>query len=332
MGNKLVYLIAGDGFMRRAEYEALLPQVQKELAGQCEIQTFDVTDTPLAQILGCARSLPFLAESQILRVKQADKLKEDALDELEAYFKNPFLKSVLIFEADKADEKNRLVKLIQQFGVVIRPAAADRMKREVQFLKAKLTEAKKGITPGAQKMLFEMCGESPVFLASMIDRVILFAGANDQIDETMVRQFDEDWNDVKIFDLSNAILAKNPAEALRVLNKLFELDDDIYSMLGFIHSQIKKLWQAKVLMQEGLASSQVAVRLNMKSSYAAGNFFRALEKFELSRLEAAIQDLHDLDIKSKTGRALGRPALETWMLKITAPAASPYLNQGRSRG
>ncbi len=329
--SKLVYLIAGDGFMRRAEYEALLPQVQKELAGQCEIQTFDVTDAPLAQILGCARSLPFLAESQILRVKQADKLKEDALDELEAYLKTPFPKSVLIFEADKADEKSRLAKLIHQYGVLIRPAQADRMKRELQFLKAKLTEAKKTITPGAQKMIFEMCGESPVFLASMIDRLVLFAGDKPQIDESMAQQFDEDWNDVKIYDLSNAILAKNPAEALRVLTKLFEMDDDIYSMLGFIHSQIKKLWQAKVLMEEGLAPSQVTARLGMKPGYGSEQFFRALAKFELGRLETAIEELHDLDIKSKTGRALGRPALEMWMLKITAPAASPPRGLGRGR-
>ncbi|HCM42504.1 MAG TPA: DNA polymerase III subunit delta [Candidatus Omnitrophica bacterium] len=331
MSNKLIYLIAGDGFMRRAEYEALLPQVQKLLPGECEIQSFDVTDTPLSQILANARSLPFLAEGQILRVKQADKLKEDALDELEGYLKAPFAKTALIFEADKAEDRGRLVKLIQQFGTLIRPAAADRMKREAQFLKAKLTEARKTITPGAQKMIFDMCGESPVFLASMIDRLVLFAGDKPQIDEAMTQQFDEDWAEVRIFDLSNAILAKNPAEALRVLNKLFEMDDDIYSMLGFIHAQVKKLWQAKFLMEEGLAPSQVIARLGMKPGYGADNFFRALAKFELSRLETAIQDLHDLDIKSKTGRALGKPSLEMWLLKITAPAALPSLSKGRSR-
>lgn len=318
--------------MRRAEYETLLPQVQKLVPGECEIQTFDVTDTPLAQILANARSLPFLAEGQILRVKQVDKLKEDALDELESYLKNPFPKSVLILEADKADEKSRLAKLIHQHGVLIRPAQADRMKRELQFLKAKLTEAKKTITPGAQKMIFEMCGESPVFLASMIDRLVLFAGDKPQIDEAMAQQFDEDWNDVKIYDLSNAILAKNPAEALRVLTKLFEMDDDIYSMLGFIHSQVKKLWQAKILIEEGLAPSQVTARLGMKSGYGSEQFFRALTKFDLGRLEVAIEELHDLDIKSKTGRALGRPALEMWMLKITTPTAIPARGQERGRG
>ena len=89
--HKNIYLIAGDAFMRRAEYDALIPQLQSALGGTCEIQAFDITDTPLSQILSAGRSLPFLVDSQILRIKQADRLKESDLGELEAYLKTPFL-------------------------------------------------------------------------------------------------------------------------------------------------------------------------------------------------------------------------------------------------
>ena len=181
--NKLIYLIAGDAFMRRAEYDTLLKQLQTKTQGACEIQSFDVTDTPLNQILSMARSLPFLVDWQILRVKQADRVKEESLVELEAYLKSAFSKTFLIFEADKADDKSRIAKLINEYGTVIRPASVDRMKREVQFLRARLDETKKTITPEAQKHVLDMCGESPMFLATMIDRLILFSGEKNQIDE-----------------------------------------------------------------------------------------------------------------------------------------------------
>ncbi len=330
MASKNNYLVAGDGFMRKAEVDALLLQLQKDFSGSCEVQSFDVTDTPIAQILSAARSLPFLVEGQILKVKQTDKLKEDGLTELEGYLKTPFEKTFLILEAEKAEEKSRLAKLMHEYGTVIRPAAADRMKREVQFLRARLAEEKKTITPEAQKQIFDMCGEAPMFLATMIDRLILFAGNKTQIDGAMVAQFDEDWTEVRIFDLSDAILACDSAKALYVLKKLFEMEDDIYSMLGFIHSQIRKLWQAKILEQEGSAPSQIAARLGMKSSYVAGNFFRGLEKFKINKLETAIDELHQLDWKAKTGRANAEAGLELWLLRLTAPAASPLKGRGRN--
>lgn len=316
--------------MRRAEYEALIAKIQPSIQGESEVQSFDVTDTPLSQILSAARSLPFLVEGQILRVKQADRIKEEGLNELEAYLKNPFEKTFLIFEADKAEEKGRLSKLIIEHGTVIRPAAADRLKREVQFLRARLAEAKKTITPDAQKHVLDMCGESPMFLATMVDRLILFSGDQAQIDATMTAQFDENWSEVRIFDLSDAILAADSVRALEVLRKLFEMEDDVYSMLGFIHSQLRKLWQAKILAQEGLAASQIAVRLGMKSSYVSDKFFRGLQKFQLERLEASIDELHQLDWKGKTGRLATKPALEIWLMRLTAPAASPSL-KGRGR-
>ena len=43
----------------------------------------------------------------------------------------------------------------------------------------------------------------------------------------MTAQFEEDWSEVRIFDLSNAILARNPEQALQTLRKLFDLDEDI---------------------------------------------------------------------------------------------------------
>jgi len=316
--------------MRRAEYDALIPQLQSALGGTCEIQAFDVTDTPLIQILSAARSLPFLVDSQILRIKQADRLKESDLGELEAYLKTPFTKTSLVLEADKAEERGRLAKLIHEFGAILRPVAADRLKQEALFLKSRLSEAKKTISPEAQKQLFDMCGEAPMFLATMIDRLILFAGDKTQIDAAMTTQFEENWTEVRIFDLSDAILSRNTGQALHVLRKLFELDNDIYSMLGFIHSQIKKLWQAKILLLEGLSPSQVAARLGMKSSYVAGNFFRSLENFQLKKLESAIDELHQLDWKSKSGRADGESGLELWLLRLTAPTASPSV-KGRGR-
>lgn len=327
---KPIYLVVGDAFMRKAEADPLLAQIQKTFSGNCEIQSFDAGEALASQILTTARSLPFLAEAQILRVRQAEKLKEDALNELEVYLKNPFAKTCLMFESDKVDEKSRLTKLVQSFGAVIRPAAGEKIKREVQFLKARLAESKKTITSGAQKKLFEMCGESPIFLASMVDRLILFSGESSEVNESMTAQFEENWNEVRVFDLSNAILARDSAQALYVFNQLCEMEDDIYMVLGFIHSQVKKLWQAKILSQEGSAPSQIAARLGIKSSFVAGNFFRALEGFDLMTLEKAIDDLHQLDVQSKRGRAVGKAGLEMWLLKLTT-SATPAFQRGRSR-
>lgn len=316
------YLITGDAFMRKPEVDAVIAKLQAAAGATCELQAFDLTDTPFTQILSAARTLPFLAESQILRIKQSDRLKEDAIDELEAYLKSAFAKTFLIFEAEKVDERSRFFKLIQQYGTVIRPAAADRMKREVQLIRAKLGEFKMTITPGAQKHLLDMCGESPIFLATMLDRLIMFAGTKTTVDETMTSQFEEDWSEAKIFDLSDAILASDTTRALKVLDKLVEIEGDVYAMLGFIHSQVKKLWQAKVLALEGSAPSQIAARLGMRSAYASANFFRGLEKFSLQKLERAIQELHDLDCKSKSGRADIKSAIQIWMVKLTAPDVS----------
>lgn len=141
----------------------MLAQIQKTFSGNCEIQSFDAGEALASQILTTARSLPFLAEAQILRVRQAEKLKEDALNELEVYLKNPFAKTCLMLESDKVDEKSRLTKLVQSFGTVIRPAAGEKIKREVQFLKARLAESKKPSPPVRKKNCLKCAGSRLFF-------------------------------------------------------------------------------------------------------------------------------------------------------------------------
>jgi len=202
---KPVILLVGDPFLASEKYKSILKTVEGAHPGDVARQTFHLSETPLEAVLAQARTLPFLAPAQVFRIDDLAKLKKDDVEMLEAYLEQPSEKSILIFQAQTLKKNDALTKLIQKKGDAFFLEVERGQSESVLFIKEKLKAFGKIMSPGAMARLQEDCGEFPVFLDSMLDRLIAYSGDQKQIDETMINLFQEEFKTINVFDLTNEI-------------------------------------------------------------------------------------------------------------------------------
>ncbi len=309
-----IFLISGDPFLRTQKAKALAAAIQKSSNGPLAHQTFNLDETPFETVLAAARTLPFFSSGQVLYAQGAESLKESDLAALAAYLGNPAPGTTLILESDDLKGASELQKLIRAKGQLILLAKDEARGVGAAFIQQKLIQYHKTIAPGAKARILAMCGEAVMFLDTMIERLVQFAGDQQEIDEDMVNRFEENWTEMDVFKLTNALVDRDSAGALKVFRDLMEFyEADLFSLVGILHWQLRQLWQAAMLLTSGVSEREICSKLRMSPSRLS-----ALRRFPLERLESAVEALYQIDRKSKSGQVEGVSGLEAWLLEYTA--------------
>lgn len=309
-------LLIGDPFLVEEKFKSLTAQIQKKIKGEVPTQSFRLSETPLGEVLTQARTLPFLAAAQIFRIKEAERLKKEEVELLSDYLTNPPAQTFLIFEASAAPSE-AVKKVFEAKGEVVALEDRERKSAAGRFLREKLKFFGKTMTPEAIRQLEEMVGEAPAFLDTLLEQILTYAGDEKTITEETVMTFEENWNEVNVFKLTDALSAHQPAAALQILGALFEENEkDAISLIGLIHWQIRRLWQGCVLLDEGASEAAILKKCKVYGPRAP-YFLRDLKRLDRKKLERAIEGLFRLDWNLKTGRAEMPVALERWVVGLT---------------
>ena len=309
-----LFLISGDAFLRTEKIRSLSAAFEKNAGGPVAHQTFDLHERSLEEVLAAARTLPFFSPGQVLHVQNAASLKEPEVEVLAAYLEHPVPQTTLILEADDLKGATELQKLVKSRGQLISLAKEEARGAGAVFIQQKLAQSQKTMTPGAKARVLAMCGDAVMFLNSMIERLAQFAGDEKEINETMVLRFEENWTEMDVFKLTNALVDRDPARALKVFRDLTGVyEADIYALVGILHWQLRQLWQAAMLLNAGVSERDICSKLKMPPARLS-----ALRRFPVTRLEAAVEDLYQFDKKSKTGQADGVAGMEAWLLQYAS--------------
>lgn len=309
-----LFLVVGDPFLRAQRSKAIAAEIEKKNGSPLNHQIFHLEETGLEEILTVARTLPFFSSGQILYVHEADLLKETDFPVLAAYLENSLSQTILILQADELKTGSELQKLVKSQGQVILLGREDAQSAGVTFLQQKLAQRKKTMTSGARARIFAMCGDAMVFLDTILERLVQFAGEKNEITEAMVSQFEENWTEMDVFKLTNAFVDRDPARVIKIFRDLMEFyEADLISIVGILHWQLRQLWQAALLLEQGTSEREICSKLRMPP-------FRlnALKKFPLKRLEASLEALYQIDKKAKTGQLEGISGVEAWLLQYAS--------------
>ncbi|HXV27504.1 MAG TPA: DNA polymerase III subunit delta [bacterium] len=312
-----VFLFLGDPFLTEEKIKSCLESLEKKTKLEIPCVTYDLSVTSLENILMQARVLPFLAQAQAFRIKNADSLKKSDQEAIGSYLKEPSGSTFLFFESETIEKANPLVKIIQKRGEVHFLGDQEKKAAGRRFIQLRLKQYGKSMPPQAIDRLLEEAGDHPMLLDSMLERLFHYAGEKSQMTEEMVDTFREDFQSANVFELTDAIAQKQTGRALRLLAKSLEdHDKDWVGLLGLLHWQIRRLWQAKILREKGLSESEIARRLKInprQSSFV----MRQLERFDRSQLEESLEELFQMDWKIKTGRSEALPGLEAWVVRTS---------------
>lgn len=218
---KPVYFVYGDEpFYIDAIAEELENRVVPEAERSFNQFVLYGKDTDVASVLGYARRYPFMAERQLIIVKDANKLggieQKDHLARLEDYALNPLSSTVLLlcFQAN-ADERKSYVKAFNAHGAVVQSKKLYDNKLPDWVTSFCQAEGVK-ISPKAVQMIVDNIGNDLKRLTNEIRKIMVNLRVDQGIDAEAVERFVGISKEYNVFEFQKALATRDVLKANRI--------------------------------------------------------------------------------------------------------------------
>ncbi|MFY0545132.1 DNA polymerase III subunit delta [Brevibacillus sp. H7] len=321
-----VYVLYGTETFLATEFIAL---ARREMIdpnyADLNVGVYDCTETPLGDILQDAETLPFLADHRLVVANQAyfltgakpaTKVEADP-DALIAYLENPPSYTTLLFhiEADKLDERKKLVKFLQQKARVL--AFQPLRDADLYAWIERRAEKYGGHIGRAQAMrLTERVGSELRLLDKELEKMVLYAGGNgaaitdEVIDLLASRTLEQD-----VFALIEQVVAGRLEESFRTLYDCLKTGEEPIKLLSLLARQFRLLLQVKIWAPRGYTQQQLGGMLKVHP-YAVKKAMEQARHFTEDSLKRLLAILAEEDYRMKSGQVDKRLAVELFMTRV----------------
>ncbi|HEX4007782.1 MAG TPA: DNA polymerase III subunit delta [Acidobacteriaceae bacterium] len=268
-------LIGDDVFLfdrcRKAVLAALVPP---DLRDFC-LSDIDLSETNIFEALDRAQTPSLMAPFQVLFIRNLKSLytrgaKKEEFAAIDAYFHSPNPQALVIFVADHIripsdprrmdmQDKDRFERIRETLGDVCSLIELARVD-EADALKWIAAEAKRReiqIDTDAARELADALGADMMLIASELEKLVLFVGAKKHIAlgdvETMVLAAKQR----SLYELTDAISAKDRARALSLLHGLLNASDGGEdSAIGHLYMLARTFRQMLVILEKNVRDSR----------------------------------------------------------------------------
>jgi DNA polymerase-3 subunit delta len=324
-----VYVVLGQQSIlmeqAREAFNQLIPEDQKVM----NVGSYDMETTPLAVALDDAMSAPFFGDKRLVLVNKpyfltgenkSTKIDHD-LDSLENYLTHPEVDTILVFMApyEKLDGRKKIVKQLKKVSEEVsaapltEQAARQLVKQQVQADGYQMEQA-------VLDELVTRTNADYSLMAGSISKLELFDLQTKKISLDGVRGLVPQSLDQNVFDLVNAVLAKNKQLAIQHYQDLIESQEQPIMINAILVGQFRLLIQVQVLAQRGLSQGGIASEIKAHP-FRVKMAMQTVKRFSTQLLEQAYVGLVDIEQQLKTTTRNPQLLFELFMLKYAKLAS-----------
>ncbi|MCC5895020.1 MAG: DNA polymerase III subunit delta [Alkalibacterium sp.] len=271
---------------------------------------FNLTDTPIEDIIHEAESLPFFGEQKLIIVhesyiftgKKVTNSVSHNTDLLERYLVDPSDFSILVFLApyDKLDKRKKLTKSLLKYAEVIEanPAKEGDIK---DYLLSYFSENGFTISKQALNRLLQLTDNNLTRSIKEAEKLVLYHKDQKEITLEAIQILVSKSLEQNIFDLNERVLNKNVKDSIELYQDLITQKEDPIKILALMISQFRLLLQVKILKKKGYQQSDIAAILKIHP-YRVKLAGQKEQKFSQEILSKAHHLLITADHDIKTGK------------------------------
>lgn len=173
------------------------------------------------------------------------------------------------------------------------------------------------LQPQAARLLVDRMGASPVRLQNELERLALWAGEGGEVGVGELESMIADTSEEAVWSLSDALLERDPAAALRIGERLIAQGENVTGLIYGLASRLRAACAAASQLERGVPAKQVESSLKMHP-YAAKLLVGRLRDAELSDLRLATEALAELELWCRGGADYGDELALTLALRRAA--------------
>jgi len=343
-GKKLrpAYVFVGDeGFFRKRFREAILEHLIPKDLRDFSWFDFDLADTDLTEVLDRARTPSLMAPFQVFFVRGVKTLfgrgsNDEKLAAIEAYCKDPNPDALLVFVADhisipadvrrmEMQDKERYEKIREEMGPFCGIVELTRVEESeaVRWIGEHCTGRGVKMEPDGARELVDALGGDMMMISNELEKLILYVGEKQRITlgdvETMVLAAKQR----SLYELTDAISAKDRVRALEVLDAILSTGDGDEAAIGHLYMLAKTFRQMLVILERNVRDQRALWAALWQGfrvpPFAAEDIIRQARRYKSKReLTGAIRLIAKADLALRSNPPTKRLVLERLVMDLTA--------------
>jgi len=308
-----VYLVYGEEtFLVEEVYRALRAAIVRPETADFNFHVLEPGPDQLSQALSLAQTQPFFADRRLVVVKDCpaivprrkagaeEEAQGDAGDaNLLAYLKAPVSSTVLLFLAASVDARRKTTKALMAAGGAVE---CQPLKTEdaVMWVQQRAQSEGKRLGTQAANMLVERVGPDLGLLAGELEKLVLYVGGAREIRPADVETMVANLAETEIYRLSDAVLKRDRARAVALLERLLQQVDHPLQLLSALTNRFRQLLLVKALAERRLPRREAAQLAHMHP-YAFGKLADHAATVDREQITAALRRLLEADLAMKSG-------------------------------
>lgn len=265
-------------------------------------------------------SLPFLSEHSLVELRGVDINKIKDTDEICAILSDiPEYCTVAImaptgFEPDK---RLKLYRTIIKHGeeLCVTAQSGDAL---VKWVIRRFAAEGKGVELGAVQRLIAVSGDLMNGLIPEISKVASYA-KGERVTEADVDAVAHHIPEAVVFDMTEALSKGENNAAMRLLAELLaDKNNDPFMLLAIVGNQMRRLWCARVAVDNELGSDYVIKTLGLKYDFIANKLLAASRRFSTRQVKRAVELCCETDYAMKSSGGESAQLLKECVARIAA--------------
>jgi DNA polymerase-3 subunit delta len=273
-------------------------------------------DTDLISLISAAKRFPMMAERQVIIVREAQEIKnltetvnvkikskntkkETEISPLEEYALKPLSTTLLVicYKYKTLDKRTGLAKSMDKNATMF---LSEKVKdyKLAEWIAKYTSDQKIKINQKAIQMLADHLGNDLSRIVNELNKLAINKKNNDEITPDDVQQFIGISKDFNIFELQNAISAKDILKANKIIDYFAKnpKEHPFEMNIAVLYTYFSKLLFYQTLPSKNASDVMSQMRVNFNQ---IKELEQAGKNYSLDKLVRIISYLHDYDMRSK---------------------------------
>lgn len=312
---KNVYLLYGTEDYLKRQYRDKLKHALVEPDDTMNFSAYEGKDINPKELIDLSETLPFFKEKRMILVENSGFFK-NSCDDLAEYMSQVPESTCFVFVEEEVDKRSKLFKAATRAGSAVE-FETPKEDMLIRWILGRIQREGKKITQSVMQLFMSKTGSDMENIDKELEKLICYTLDKTEISAADVEAICTGQTENKIFEMIDAISAKNQKKALDLYYDLLALKEAPMRILFLIARQFQNLLLIKSMSAKGYPAVSIAKTAGMPS-FAVQKNLRQAGAFKINQLKEAIEDCGQAEEDVKTGRMADQLAVELLIVKYSA--------------
>lgn len=312
---KNVYLLYGTEDYLKRQYRDKLKHALVEPDDTMNFSAYEGKDINPKELIDLSETLPFFKEKRMILVENSGFFK-NSCDDLAEYMSQVPESTCFVFVEEEVDKRSKLFKVASRAGSAVE-FETPKEDMLIRWILGRIQREGKKITQSVMQLFLSKTGSDMENIDKELEKLICYTLDKTEISAADVEAICTGQTENKIFEMIDAISARNQKKALDLYYDLLALKEAPMRILFLIARQFQNLLLIKSMSAKGYPAVSIAKTAGMPS-FAVQKNLRQAGAFKINQLKEAIEDCGQAEEDVKTGRMADQLAVELLIVKYSA--------------